>query len=224
MVDIPSVSLNFGDINEGWNSLTFDGNLTNILSPENICKKFKFLYSSLFSYEGRLEETFHKNNHCSFLIYWLNQELNGIDNNTSICVKEFYDKMKEKHIGFFSDYLFEEQVHNMNNYNIENMNILFNLYSIKSRINMLGDTETTTEGSWTQIVNECYDKYKEVIINCEDNCFPFWNAVELFKTIYNLELNLTSSGLHPCKNEDIIFLPDCNDVLEKYQTERNKQL
>ncbi|SBS91607.1 PIR Superfamily Protein [Plasmodium ovale curtisi] len=74
-------------------------------------------------------------------------ELNGIDNNNSICVKEFYDKMKEKHIGFFSDYLFEEQVHNMNNYNIENMNILFNLYSIKSRINMLGDTETTTEGS-----------------------------------------------------------------------------
>ncbi|SBT73407.1 hypothetical protein, conserved [Plasmodium ovale] len=223
LVGVPSVSFNIGDINEGCDSLKDDNDLTNILSPDDICKKFKFLYSSLFSSIDRSEETLHKNNHCSFLIYWLNKELNGKDNNTSICVKHFYDKMKEKHTGFFSDDLFEEKVHNINNYDIENINTLFNLYGIKSRINVLRDRETPKNKACSH-VKECYDKYKEGIIKCEHNCSSFYIALELFKNKYNLEMNLPYSGLDPCKSDGIVTLPDWNDILEKYQTERNKQL
>lgn len=165
MVNIPTTSLSIPSIKEGCDSLKFDGNITNILSTDNICKKFKYLYSSLFSSE-RSEETFLKNNHCSFLIYWLNKELNGNDNNTSICVKDFYNKMKQKHTVFFSDDLFEKKVHNMYNYDIENMNILFNLYSIKNKISSYSsDSEITTEiGSCSKNVRECNEKYKEGII------------------------------------------------------------
>ncbi|SBT73795.1 hypothetical protein, conserved [Plasmodium ovale] len=204
-------------------SLKGESILTKIKFPDNICKQFNYLYSSLYSSERNSEEAFQKKNHCSFLNYWLNNELNGSDNNASICVKEFYDKMKDIDNSFFVKNLCGKDVYNLEKYDLKNMNILYNLYSIKSKINALGDKENPNRGSCSH-VKECYNTYKEGIINCKNNCFAFRNALQLFKAKYDLELKILSRGLGPCKSDEIVFLPDWNDVLEEYQTERNKQM
>ncbi|SBT59347.1 PIR Superfamily Protein [Plasmodium ovale wallikeri] len=205
-------------------SLKGEGTLSKIPSPNKICEKFKFLHSKLFQVDGQRKDESDNNNSCSFLIYWLNAELNGKDNNTSVCVKDFYIKMKEKDNSFFDNDLCGSAVYNLERYDLKNMNILNNLYSINSRINMLEHEEASNRRLCSQYVKECYDKYKEAIINCEYNCSAFHNALELFKTKYNLQFRIHSSGLHPCKSEEIVVLPDCKEVMEEYQTERNKQM
>ncbi|SBT53758.1 PIR Superfamily Protein [Plasmodium ovale wallikeri] len=223
LVDIPTGIPNIGDIDEGCNSLKIDNNLTNISSQDSICKQFKFMHSKLFEVYGIREDESDNNNACSFLIYWLNNELNGNDNNASICVKDFYDKMKNKDNSFLVKDLCGKDVYNLERYDLENMNVLYNLYRIRSKINTLRDNENPNRGSCSHI-KECYDKYKEGIINCKNNCFAFRNALQLFKAKYDLELKILSRGLGPCKSDEIVFLPDWNDVLEEYQTERNKQM
>ncbi|SBT51791.1 PIR Superfamily Protein [Plasmodium ovale wallikeri] len=223
-VDIPSVSFNIGGINKGCDSLNFDNNLTNISSQDNICKQFKFLHSKLFQDGDKQKEESYNKKHCSFLNYWINNKLYGKDNNASICVKDFYDKMKETDSNFFVKDLCGNYVYNLEKYDLKNMNVLYNLYSIKNRISILRDRKTSIEGSCSQYVKECYDKYNEGIINCEDNCSAFCIALQLFKAKYDPELRVHSSGSGPCKGEEIVVLPDCNEVMEEYQTERNKQM
>ncbi|SBT58017.1 PIR Superfamily Protein [Plasmodium ovale wallikeri] len=225
LVGVPSVSFDIGNINEGCDSLKDDNDLTNILSPDNICKKFKFLYSSLFSLEGKSEEIFLKNKHCSFLIYWLNKELNGKDNNTSICVKDFYDKIKGKDEGFFFDDTFEKKVHNLDIYDIENINTLFNLYSIKNKISSigLGDATATQIGSCSENVRECNEKYKEGIIKCTGGCSTFLHFLGLFQKKYETELIRMSQFLSGCKPGEIIPLPDCNVIWEEHQNAKRKR-
>ncbi|SBT53457.1 PIR Superfamily Protein [Plasmodium ovale wallikeri] len=206
------------------NTLKGEGTLTKIQFADKICEKFNFLHSKLFQDGDTQKVESYNKNYCSFLNYWLNNELNGNDNSASICVKDFYDKMKKTGSNFFVKDLCGNDVYNLERYDLKNMNILYNLYRIRSRISNLEDTETSIEKSCSQHVKECYEKYKEGIINCEDNCSAFGIAMQLFKTKYNRELSLFSSTLGICKSEEIVLLPDYNDVLEEYQTERNKQL
>ncbi|SBT58957.1 PIR Superfamily Protein [Plasmodium ovale wallikeri] len=225
LVDIASGIHNFGNINESCDSLKIDNDLTNILSPDNICKKFKYLYSSLFSSERKSGETFPKNNHCSFLIYWLNKELNGNDNNTSICVKDFYDKIKKKDEEFFFDDTFEKKVHNLDIYDIENINTLFNLYSIKNKISSYSlDNEITTQiGSCSENVRQCNEKYKEGIIKCTGGCSTFLHFLGLFQKKYEAELIKIPQNLSGCKPDEIVPLPDCNDIWEEHQNAKRKR-
>ncbi|SBT57958.1 PIR Superfamily Protein [Plasmodium ovale wallikeri] len=205
-------------------NLNVEDTITKIQFPDKICEKFNFLYSNLFQVGETQKEVSYNKNHCSFLNYWLNNELNGKDNNASICVKDFYNKMKETDSNYFVKDLCGKDIYNLERYDIKNMNVLYNLYSIKKRISILEDTELSIEGSCSQHVNECYNTYKKGIINCEENCFAFCNALQMFKRIYDAEFGLLSRRLGPCKGEEIVVLPECKEVLEEYQTERNKQI
>ncbi|SBT55330.1 PIR Superfamily Protein [Plasmodium ovale wallikeri] len=224
LVDIPIEKLSIDYINEGCDSFNDESSLNKIQFPDKICKKFKFLHSKLFQVGDTQKDEPDNKNDCSFLIYWLNNELNGNDDNASICVKDFYIKMKDKSNNFFVNDVCGKDVYDLERYDLRNMNVLYNLYRIRSRINMLEQAKASSRGLCSQYVKECYDKYKEAIINCEENCFAFCNALQMFKRKYDAELGLLSGGLGTCKGEEIIFLPDYNDVLEEYQTERNKQL
>ncbi|SBT84435.1 PIR protein, partial [Plasmodium ovale] len=80
-----------------------DINLSENSSSKEICKKFMYIYDNLnkIHKKGATEKTITDED-CHFINYWLNDNLKENNINSSICVNNFYDKLKSKNETFFS--------------------------------------------------------------------------------------------------------------------------
>ncbi|SBT83305.1 PIR protein [Plasmodium ovale] len=195
-------------------------------SATGICKEFKFLYKSFSNYP---DEKTSKNNiltdyDCDFLNYWLNDKLRENVSNGSIEVKEFYRDIKNNDDGEFSknkdlsDYL-----HVIDPYVLENMKLLYNLYSISEKIiNIMNDQVYPEKGmtneeqkSCSDYKKECDKNYKEAMDRCLNSNDDFYNALKNFKDAYHIISKPSSKESNACNSSEFYYFPEYDAVLER---------
>ncbi|SBT84938.1 PIR protein [Plasmodium ovale] len=194
---------------------------THIQFPHTFCEQFKRLYNLLFNstLNNKKAETLDDND-CSFLNYWLNDKLRGINIDNSINVSDFYKKLKGSNENIFKDKQLEKKLYNIEKHDLENMRKLYDLYNTKSKVSSTLARDITPEESASCLMhtNECYRKYRDTIINCHNGCHDFFNALTYFKNKYKNDLHLDSENTSSCRYEELFILPDYNAVLKEHKS------
>ncbi|SBT56759.1 PIR Superfamily Protein [Plasmodium ovale wallikeri] len=192
-----------------------------IENPHIICEKFKHIYSLLSSNtRGSKKEGTLENNDWAFLNYWLNGKLRGADTDMTICVKDFYEKLREMDENYFKIKSTGDKLFNMKKDEFENMKKLYDLYNIKDKISE-AIAEEFTEGkslSCLAYTKECYRTYKEAIINCRGNCSHFYSFIKEFKSKYKNDLSNSAKSSFSCKSEELFELPNYGVVLKEHES------
>ncbi|SBT83990.1 PIR protein [Plasmodium ovale] len=194
---------------------------TNIEFPHTFCEQFKKLYDLLFnSLVNNKKEKSLDDNDCSFLNYWLNDKLRGINIDNSISVSDFYKKLKGSNAQFFKDEKLEKKLYNIEKHDLGNMRKLYDLYNTKSKVSstLAVDASPEVSASCLMHTNECYRKYRDTIINCHNGCHDFFNALTDFKNKYKNDLYLNSENTSSCRYEELFILPDYETVLTEYKS------
>ncbi|SBT54013.1 PIR Superfamily Protein [Plasmodium ovale wallikeri] len=193
---------------------------THIGSPKEFCKKFKRLYDILIitNRQGKENGEFDKYD-CAFLNYWLNDKLRGANADTTISIENFYHKSKAADGNSFKSKLLDKKLYNIEKHDLENMRRLYNLYNIKSKVSDTMAEGITQEESalCLSYTKECYEKYRDAIINCRDGCFFFYSVLTEFKNKYK-EFSYYTSTSNYCKSEELFDLPDYETVLKEHKS------
>ncbi|SBS96011.1 PIR Superfamily Protein, partial [Plasmodium ovale curtisi] len=220
--DRESKVLGVADVTESCcKSFLSESFFTNIQFPHTFCEQFKRLYNLLFnSLVNNKKKASLDDNDCSFLNYWLNDKLRGINIDNSISVSDFYKKLKGSNVTIFKEEQLEKKLYNIEKHDLENMRKLYDLYNTKSKvISTLGiDVSPEESASCLMHTNECYRKYKDTIINCHNGCHDFFNALTYFKNKYKKDLHLNSENTSSCRYEELFILPDYETVLKEYKS------
>ncbi|SBS91316.1 PIR Superfamily Protein [Plasmodium ovale curtisi] len=191
-----------------------------IENPHIICEKFKYIYNLLSnSMRGVKQGGTLGNNDWAFLNYWLNEKLRDTNTEPSICVKDFYEKLREMDENYFKIRSTEDKLFNMKKDEFENMKKLFELYNIKNKV-----SETMVEGipeeksALCSVYTEEFNKkYRDAIINCRDGCSIFFNILTDFKNKYRDEFSFYSKTSIFCKYKELFELPDYETVLKEHK-------
>ncbi|SBS93994.1 PIR Superfamily Protein [Plasmodium ovale curtisi] len=202
-------------------SFSDDNIFTNIGYPQEFCKKFKYLYIILrnSSRAGKQDGEFD-NNDCAFLNYWLNNKLRGVNSDTTISIENFYQKLKaaDKKKSFESA-LLDKKLYNIEKHDLENMRKLYDLYNIKSNVsgaiaNEMGNEESVSCLTYTK---ECFEKYRDAIINCRDGCTHFYSVLTEFKKKFEDLSGYTEKSIS-CKHKELFELPDYGVVIKEHES------
>ncbi|SBT55465.1 PIR Superfamily Protein [Plasmodium ovale wallikeri] len=203
-------------------SMTFSNNL----HGKDICQNFKFLFKSLSEQSAR-ETTVNgtlSDNDCNFLNYWLNCKLRDNVKYGAINVKDFYEKMKDKDVGFFSKQCnLYKHFYNIDNEILENMKLLYKLYddavkimSIISNEYYINEEEKQKEqDSCSEHTKECDENYKKAMDRCLNSNVDFYNALKNFKDSYDIITEPNSNESNACKYSKFSFFPAYDPILEK---------
>ncbi|SBT02576.1 PIR Superfamily Protein [Plasmodium ovale curtisi] len=202
-------------------SFLSDHIFTHIISPKEFCKKFKRLYDILIisSKVGKPSDDFDDND-CSFLNYWLNDKLRGANYDSTICVQQFYQKLKSAKDTFLKSTLLETKLYNIEKHDLENMRRLYDLYNIKSNVSgafakEIGNEESASCLTYTK---ECFGKYRDAVINCRDGCSYFYSVLTEFKNKYKEEFSYYTNTSKYCKSKELFDLPDYETVIKEYKS------
>ncbi|SBT83637.1 PIR protein [Plasmodium ovale] len=212
------------------NSLPNDGIFSKIRSSEKICKQFIFLYSRLNKKKrGSQSNTPSlKEEDCFFLNYWLNDKLRGYNIDTSICIKEFYEKLKPLNSKIFnSSLLLEEKLHNIDHDHFENMKIIYDLYIMKHKLYIALTEEQNSHIQnklCSQYTKECYRTYLYGIFNCRNDESHFYRAINDFKSEYESHISPFIHSRANCQSEGFFPLPHYEDVLSEYRALKKEQI
>ncbi|SBT55353.1 PIR Superfamily Protein [Plasmodium ovale wallikeri] len=192
-----------------------------------LCKKFKKIYNKLSSRNTMKKKSGELGNDDSaFLNYWLNDKLRDNNNDLAVCVKEFYQVLRKMDGEYFKIKTLEDKLYNMTKHDFENIKKLYELYNIKKKISGIigGDTEIMKDGSCSMYADECYRKYREVIINCHDGCTDFFNALIDFKNKYKDEIVAFANTTNSCSSSELSELPSYEYVLKEHKSEPFKKI
>ncbi|SBT02352.1 PIR Superfamily Protein, partial [Plasmodium ovale curtisi] len=201
-----------------------------IENPHIICEKFKYIYNLLTNNKrDAKEEGTLGNNDWAFLNYWLNDKLRGTNTDPSICVKVFYEKLREMDENYFKIESTDDKLFNMKKHDFKNMKKLFELYNIKDKISGAIANENSHEEDLSCLwyIKESYAKYKEAIVNCRGECSYFYSLIKEFKRKYKNDLSYFAKSSFSCKSEELFELPNYGVVLKEHesvQTIRNGTL
>ncbi|SBT84118.1 PIR protein [Plasmodium ovale] len=101
------------------------------LSDKDICEKFFYMYKYLHEYYNKQDsKSTLTNEDFDFLNYWLNVKLKDGNSNASICIDAFNRKIKDVDENFISVIKkLEKDLHVIDASNLENMELLFELYN-----------------------------------------------------------------------------------------------
>ncbi|SBS94145.1 PIR Superfamily Protein [Plasmodium ovale curtisi] len=201
-------------------SYSDDDIFTNIGSPQEFCKKFKYLYNKLINTNrpGKAKGEFDKYD-CAFLNYWLNDKLRGANADTTISIEKFYQKLKSENDTFLKSALLGTKLYNIEKHDLENMRRLYDLYNIQSEVSdtMAHDVSDEQSALCLTFTKECYEKYRDAIINCRDGCFYFYSILTEFKNKYK-DFSYYTTTSNYCKSEELFYLPDYETVLKEYKS------
>ncbi|SBT01438.1 PIR Superfamily Protein, partial [Plasmodium ovale curtisi] len=210
-----------GDKESCCKSFLSESFFTHIQFPHTFCEQFKKLYNLLFNstLNNKKAETLDDND-CSFLNYWLNDKLRGINIDNSISVINFYKKLKDSNVTIFKYEQLEKKLYNIEKHDLENIRKLYDLYNTKSKVSSTLGIDVSPEESASCLMhtNECYRKYRDTIINCHNGCHDFFNALTYFKNKYKNDLYLNSENTSSCTYEELFILPDYETVLKEYKS------
>ncbi|SBT00106.1 PIR Superfamily Protein [Plasmodium ovale curtisi] len=217
------------DIISSCNFLLNDNVYPQIPLSHKICEQFKYLYDTLNDLSKSSDRKSRSLNEsdCSFLNYWLNNKLRIYNNDPQICIKDFYQKLKNEDNTFFNSTLsLDGHLHNIHEDHFENMKILYNLYYIKYKLhNILIDEGSSTRSVLCrQYREECNKKYIDGIINCRNDGSYFYKAIKEFKEKYENNVRLYIGNVDNCQTKEFFELPDVDYVLSEYKYARKEQL
>ncbi|SBS99692.1 PIR Superfamily Protein [Plasmodium ovale curtisi] len=149
---------------------TFSSNVCSFenSSDKDICEKFFYMYKYLHEYyDTQDSQSTLTNEDFDFLNYWLNVKLKGRNSSALICIDEFNKKIKEGVENIItSEIKLEKSLHVIDPDNLENMELLYELYD-NSRIilNMMRGQDYPDEGQTNEKTlgeeNECEEKESE---------------------------------------------------------------
>ncbi|KNA01613.1 hypothetical protein PVNG_06002 [Plasmodium vivax North Korean] len=191
-------------------------------SAQDICKEFMFLYKSFrtIKAEHTKEKDIYSYSDCDFMNYWLNDKLRkSVKNGDQIDVRGFYEEIKNKNQGFFSEIKnLENYMKNIDPKILKNMELLYDLYDYERKIlNMLLNPDESKEDNnpcsfYTQ---NCHEKYDEAISRCYGIYDEFYKALKDFKNRYNYSTKQDTEDLNKCKTSSHFDLPERDPVLER---------
>ncbi|SBT74287.1 PIR protein [Plasmodium ovale] len=188
-----------------------------IQSPDILCEKFREIYNGLSNSDmGKKKEEYRNgeeklgNNDWAFINYWLNDTLRGTDTDPPICVKEFYESLIKMDKEYFKIKYLEDKLFNIEKSDFKKMKDLYYLYDIKKKISklMTDNNETDIKELCPRYEKECNEKYREVIINCRDDCNDLFSAITQFKKEYNQELVSFPEYTYLSRSYELQELPD----------------
>ncbi|SBT52035.1 PIR Superfamily Protein [Plasmodium ovale wallikeri] len=219
-----------GEVYKICNSLPNDGIFSKIPSSEKICKQFIFLYRKLNKNQRGTQSNASslKEEDCFFLNYWLNDKLRGDNIDTSICFKEFYEKLKSLDSKIFNSSLpLENKLHNIDHDHFENMKIIYDLYIMKHKLyNALTEEQNShiQNKLCSQYTKECHRTYLYGIINCRNDGSNFYSAINDFKSKYESNMSYYIDKADNCQREGFFPLPHYGDVLSEYRAFKKEQI
>ncbi|SBT54776.1 PIR Superfamily Protein [Plasmodium ovale wallikeri] len=189
-------------------------------SVKEMCENFIYMYNYLNKIHEKREtvKTITEED-CHFMNYWLNVNLKKNNIDASISVNKFYEKLKSMDRTFFSSTTqLENCLHVIDSGNLENMEILYELYDTKQKITDIMFNLDITEDKkklCQQYLEKCHDKYIEGMNNCLNGCDEFCKAINDFERGYNslIENETDKSGM--CKSNEYFQLLDYDSFLEK---------
>ncbi|SBT55393.1 PIR Superfamily Protein [Plasmodium ovale wallikeri] len=200
-------------------SMTFSNNLRG----KDICQEFKLLYNLLRynSVEGTTVKDIFSDNDCNFLNYWLNGKLSDNVKHGAINVKHFYEKMKNKDVGFFSKHCnLDKQFYNIDTEILENMKLLYELYDNAVKvINIIKDPtyKYDEHKSCNDYIEECDKKYKKAMDRCLNSNVDYYNALKIFKDSYQFLTETSTDKSNTCEYSKFNNFPKYDPVLERKQ-------
>lgn len=111
-------------------------------------------------------------------------------------------------------------MYDVTKHNFENIIKLYELYNIKKKIAGIlgGDTEIMRSRSCTMYKNECYRKYREVIINCRYDCTDLYSALNEFKKKFKEEIAKFVNYSSSCNSSELLELPNYEYVLKEHKS------
>ncbi|SBT55615.1 PIR Superfamily Protein [Plasmodium ovale wallikeri] len=167
-----------------------------IENPHIICEKFKHIYNLLSNHKGvSKKEGTLENNDWAFLNYWLNEKLRGTNTHPSICVKDFYEKLREIDKDYFKIASTDNKLFNMKKHDFENMKKLYELYNIKNK-----NSETMVPS-----------------ISQKESALCFVILTDL-KNKYRDEFTYYTEFSISCKSKEIFELPEYETVLKEHKS------
>ncbi|GAW84109.1 variable surface protein [Plasmodium gonderi] len=191
--------------NNNWETYCeeFEDNYSDILAPSvsNICSKsIEYLFQIFTS----TENSSLKNVAVQYLYYWINQKKQtNEEDNTGI--NKFYEKLilnaKEKDIEFLKHY------NNYLKYNIEDLEIINDLYNIKTLINNISSNSRNPTGNEKNFAKECEKRYNRLYKICENT-----HNADLCDEFKNIRKKLRD---HNIINKYHISIPEMLSYLEK---------
>ncbi|SBS95071.1 PIR Superfamily Protein [Plasmodium ovale curtisi] len=207
-----------------------DINLSGNSSAKEICEKFMYIYENLNKiHEKEATEKTITDEDCHFINYWLNVNLKKNNIDSSICVNEFYEKLKSKNTTFFSSPTqLEKHLHVIDPSHLKNMEILYKLYDNAVEIKSIIDNEVYTseeeknkeQESCAKYTKECDENYKEAMDRCLNSNDNFYNALKTFKDAYDIITKPSSNESNACKSSKFSFFPKYDPVSEKEKEKR----
>ncbi|SBT56960.1 PIR Superfamily Protein [Plasmodium ovale wallikeri] len=159
------------------------------------------------------------NDDYSLMNYWLNDKLRGTNSDLPMCVKNFYQKIKEINENYFKIVTLDNKLYNMKKNDLDNMRKLYDLYNIKEKVSASITEEMSTgkNASCLGKTKECYRKYKEAIISCRDDCLYFYSLIKEFKRKYKNDFSYYAKSTFSCKSEELFELPNYGVVLKEHE-------
>ncbi|SBS93724.1 PIR Superfamily Protein [Plasmodium ovale curtisi] len=202
------------------NSFLDDSLFAHVPNPMIFCAQFKRMYELLYNSKKHVSHSASLDDiDRAFLNYWLNDKLRGINIDPSICVNEFYKKIKNKNTEIFKDELLDKKLYNIQKYDLENMRRLYDLYNIESNVSeaIAKEMDNKESVSCLTYTKECFGKYRDAIINCLDGCSYFYSVLTEFKNKYK-EFSYYTKISNYCKSEELFDLPDYETVLKEHKS------
>ncbi|SBT02005.1 PIR Superfamily Protein [Plasmodium ovale curtisi] len=210
------------NVKDACNSFSYEVCLFDKLSDEENCKKFlhmfKFLNEAYRSLDPKSTIT---NEDLDFLNYWLNVKLKDKSSNASMCIDKFIETIKSQGENFISKEInLEEHLNVIDRDNLENMELLYDLYHTKQKIfDIMLKIDYSNNGKTLcpEYTEKCHKRYREGIDKCLNDYDDFYKALKKFKYYYKYGIEEETDKSGYCKSSEFFLLPEYDPVLERKQ-------
>ncbi|KMZ90592.1 hypothetical protein PVMG_05739 [Plasmodium vivax Mauritania I] len=190
---------------------------------KSICEIFLKLYKSLNNFVSKDKTDLNYLSATCFLNYWLNAELKKKLFNENVSVQDFYDDL-ENYALLMNTINFRtiDEIYIIKNDDLENMNILYNLYTNYYNVFNGRNIVCTTKDTCLEYSRQCVQEYKKGIIKCKTNDSEFCKAIKEFQNKYDILIgdNKTKNGF---STSELKSLPSHAEVLQEYGSELNRR-
>ncbi|SBT84992.1 PIR protein [Plasmodium ovale] len=208
------------NVKSACNSFPYDVCSFEKLYGEDICKKILYMYKFLDNAQRLWKQTSTITNaDLDFLNYWFNVKLKGKSSSASLCINKFIEVIKSLGKDFMSkEKNLENHLNVIDRDNLENMELLYDLYHTKQKIfDIMFDEDTTDDEKklCPGHLEKCHEKYIEVMYNCRNGYDDFCNEIKIFERGYNYLIENETDKSGNCKSSEYFQLLDYDSLVEK---------
>ncbi|SCA60273.1 hypothetical protein PVT01_000082600 [Plasmodium vivax] len=184
----------------------------NTETAKRICVQFVKLFGLLSTLkEKRIRDSNYKKDG-AFLNYWTNMQISNNMNNQKKCVQDFYDDIENHCIQSYQLDSLSDFSYDINNDDINNLNILYDLYKKYNKINgIITKQSEEPEKLKLYCCDNCFDGYKLIRSSCIGLQNKFCDQLNKFKQKYE-DLYTIVEGKGEIFSEHFKRLPEDNNI------------